>query len=257
MKITNLIPVDSVNQYVDRILVIENVSVTTPFALPLFANGTPTLLFISEKATIKKQPTGYLTLFGQTVVPELMHIPNNFMLIAYFFKPFTLFSLFGISGKELTDCPVDLGLLDCTKAGNLAEKLLNTEITSARIKLLDNYILSLVNKMKAESELIKHAASLISNNPSKHSLINVQKELCITERTFERLFDKNIGVSPNLFRRICQFNNAFQQLNNRRFYTLTDVAFENGYADQSHFIRVFKEFTHSTPKEYLKFGDNA
>ncbi|HEX6428081.1 MAG TPA: AraC family transcriptional regulator, partial [Niastella sp.] len=56
------------------------------------------------------------------------------------------------------------------------------------------------------------------------------------------------------FRRIWQFNNAFQQLNNRQFNKLTDIAFANGYADQSHYIRAFKEFTGITPKEYLKFG---
>jgi len=31
---------------------------------------------------------------------------------------------------------------------------------------------------------------------------------------------------------------------------LSDVAYENGYADQSHFIRSFREFTGYTPSQY-------
>jgi AraC-like DNA-binding protein len=68
------------------------------------------------------------------------------------------------------------------------------------------------------------------------------------------MFEKNIGIAPNLYRRICQFNSAFQQLNNRKYCKLSDIAFENGYADQSHYIRAFKEFTNLTPKDYLNFG---
>jgi len=66
-----------------------------------------------------------------------------------------------------------------------------------------------------------------------------------------------VGVAPNLYRRICQFNTAFVQLNRRRHQKLSDIAFQNGYADQSHYIRSFKEFTHITPSEYLKFGSET
>ena len=36
--------------------------------------------------------------------------------------------------------------------------------------------------------------------------------------------------------------------------TLTQVAYENDYYDQSHFIRDFKEFTGTNPKDY--FGND-
>lgn len=254
MRVTNPIPKDHVSECVERILVIENFAVTTPFSLPLFANGTPTLLFLSTKATINNKATNYLTLFGQTVFPETLLIHKDFTLIAYFLKPFALFSLFGISAKELTDYPIDLNLLHQAKANELKEKLLNASTTNLMLTLLDDYIFSLITKSKTETALIKFATGLISKNPSKESLLKAQDELCVTERTFERLFEKSIGISPNLFRRIAQFNSAFQQINSRRFTKLTQVAFENGYTDQSHFNRAFKEFTHITPKEYLKFG---
>lgn len=254
MKVTTPVAQPKVSHYVERILVIENFSITTPFALPLFANGTPTLLFLSTQAKLNNNVTTYLTLFGQTVFPESLQINNNFTLIAYFLKPFSLFSLFGVSAKELTDYPIDLNLLHQAKANELKEQLLNATTTREMLSLLDNYIFSLITKSKSETRLLKFATSLISKNFSKDSLIKAQYELCVTERTFQRVFESKIGISPNLYRRIAQFNSAFQQINTRKFTTLADVAFENGYADQSHFNRAFKEFTNITPKAYLKFG---
>ncbi|HTJ51680.1 MAG TPA: helix-turn-helix domain-containing protein [Cyclobacteriaceae bacterium] len=254
MRAINPIPQDRISDYVERILVIENFNVANSFTLPLFANGTPTLLFLTTKATIDNKRTNYLTLFGQTVFPETLTIKDNFTLIAYFLKPFSLFSLFGILAKELTDYPIDLNLLSQLNASELQEKLLNAESTEVMLTLLNDFIFALITKKNAEKEIIKCATAIIATRPSKESLILVQDKLSMTERTFERMFEKNIGISPNLFRRICQFNLAFQQLNARQFSKLSDLAFQNGYADQSHFIRAFKEFTDITPKEYLRFG---
>lgn len=94
----------------------------------------------------------------------------------------------------------------------------------------------------------------IAKHYSKEALIDVQRELNISERTFQRMFEKNIGLSPNTYRRICQFKSAFTDLNLGNYNNLSDIAFNHGYADQSHYIRAFKEFTQINPSEYLNYG---
>jgi AraC-like DNA-binding protein len=256
MKTNRLIPNAKIADYVQWILVIENFEVTTPFVLPLYANASPTLLFQTAKGQIKSN-VNHLTLFGQTVFPETLTIRDNFILIAYFFKPFALNSLFGISAQELTNNPIDLQLLPAKKTAELQERLLNAGSAEEMISLLDDYIYSLVTKVKADFQLVNFATTQIAKNPGREILIKVQRELYLTERTFQRMFEKNIGISPNLFRRISQFNSAFQQLNTTNFSNLSDIAFENGYADQSHYIRAFKEFTNITPGDYLRFSGRA
>lgn len=241
-------------EYVDRIMVIEHNQFTTAFTLPLYANGVPTILFKSAKGKLGNANSNHLTLFGQTVSPEFLTLTDDFTLIAYFFKPYTLLSLFGVSAQELTDHPIDLNLLFPQNSNLLQERLLNAGSTKEMLSLLDDFIYRLIIKSKTECSLIKYATTQIADNPSKKSLIRVQRELHITERTFQRMFEKSVGVSPNLYRRICQFNAAFTQLNNRNHLKLSDIAFQNGYADQSHYIRSFREFTQITPKEYLQFG---
>ncbi|MEI9933848.1 MAG: DUF6597 domain-containing transcriptional factor [Ferruginibacter sp.] len=222
MKVTYLTPIKKISDYVQSILVIENYQLTNIFQLPLFANGTPTLLFHTSKGEIKNN-SNYLTLFGQTVLPEKLFLKNDFVLIAYFLKPWSLASLFGVSAKELTDNPVDFNLL--SKNNNLQEKLLNAKTTNQMLSLLDDFIFSKISKNNASERLVKYASEKIIDNPHKNILVEIQNELCITERTFQRIFEKSIGISPNHFRKINQFNQAFQQLNTKQYKSLSEVAF--------------------------------
>lgn len=254
MKVKNLNPNPKVGEYVDRILVVENYQISTPFFLPLFANGSPTLLFTSSKGNIGNNHGANLTIFGQTIVPETLVLHENFILIAYFFKPFSLLPIFNVPARELTDQPVDLRLLPLRKTAELRERLLNADSAEDMITILDDYISGLIIDSKGGSSLIKYATDKILQDPSSEILTLLQEEMHITERTFQRLFEKNIGIAPNLYRRVCQFNSAFQQLSSRNYHKLSDIAFQNGYADQSHYIRSFKEFTRLVPKEYLNFG---
>jgi len=91
-------------------------------------------------------------------------------------------------------------------------------------------------------------------NPDTEILSILQNKLELNERTFQRIFKKYVGVTPNQYRRICQFQVSFTQVRAKNFDKLSDVAYENGFADQSHFIRSFKEFTQITPNDYLKSG---
>jgi AraC-like DNA-binding protein len=253
MKHYRSLPPLSLAEYVHGILVIEDFPVTRPFTLPLFANGFPTLLFQTSKGTIKNKATSHLILFGQTISPDMLSISESFSLIAYFFKPHALVSLFGVGANEMTDKPVDFNLVDMLKISQLQEQLLNAGTVENMLRLIDDFILKLIINSRINNRTIIYATHEIVNNTSVDTLSLVQKDLNITERTFQRLFEKNIGISPNLYRRICQFNNAFEQLNKNQFSLLSDIAYENGYADQSHYIRAFREFTSITPKEYLKF----
>jgi AraC-like DNA-binding protein len=254
LRAGNIIPGKKIAAHVDRILVIESASITTPFILPLYANGVPTILFKSVKGKLGKDNVNHLLLFGQTVLPESLTLHEEFTLIAYFFKPFTLLPLFGVPAQELTDKPVDLNLVFPQPAAELQERLLNAGTVKEMINLLDDFVFNLISRSKTECPLIKYATTQIANNPSKEAPGAVQKELYITERTFQRMFERNVGISPNLYRRICQFNAAFTQLNDRGHHKLSDIAFQHGYADQSHYIRSFREFTNITPAAYLRFG---
>lgn len=254
MKYGYQLPHESIANYVDNILILEDFSIQNPFILPLFANGCPTLLFQTKKALLNRQSAGHFTLFGQTIKPGVLTIHEDFTLIAYFFKPHALVSLFNLPGNELSDSHVDLNMLKQSGQAELQEKLLHCSSADEMIVLLNNYVLSLIDKKKKDTSKIEFATSIIKQSVASDNLRKVQNSLCVTEKTLRRMFETHLGISPRMYKRIYQFNTAFQQLNLKKFSKLSDIAYENGYADQSHFVRAFKEFTNITPKEYLNYS---
>lgn len=254
MRAQTISPGPLISKYVERILVLEEDNFPVPFVLPLYANGVPNLLFNTVKGKLGNRDSAHLTLFGQTISPESLSLDKDFTLIAYFFKPHSLVSLFGIQAFELTDKPIDLYLLFPKKTISLQEKLLNCEKLHDMICALDQFIFELICLSNSISDTVVYAAEKIAQQYTKESLGMLQRELNVTERTLQRMFEKNIGISPNQYRRICQFNSAFTDLNMRRFNHLTDIAYKHSYADQSHYIRAFREFTGLNPGEYLKYG---
>jgi AraC-like DNA-binding protein len=250
MRTQSFCPPPSIASHVINIMVIEN-TVPAEFILPLFANGSPTLVFQTCIAKKQNQTIDQLTLYGQTVRPSEIVIRESFTLIAYFFFPLSLKKLFGFSASELTDNCIEVDSLQPAREARLKEKLLNTSSLIARIELLNDFIFKMSERVVSDAGKIEYATIALRKNIRADSLASVQDELGISERTLQRLFESNVGISPKIYRRICQFHSAFQQLNKRQFRLLSDVAFDNGYVDQSHFIRVFKEFTNLTPKEYL------
>lgn len=245
IRVTSPAPAPEVASFVQGIFILEYQG-KAPFRLPLFANGRPALVFHSIK---DRHTNRQLTFFGQTVCPDELLFDREFILIAYFLWPWCLASLFRLAAGELTDKPIDYTFL--SKDRDLGDKLLNAASIPQMLVLLNEHILRLASCGSPEDPRVKYAATRIASMPQKDILTKVRQDLCITERSFQRLFERNIGVSPNQFRRIVKFDSAFRQLNEGKFINLSDVAFDNGYADQSHFNRAFREFTDQTATHYL------
>jgi len=62
-----------------------------------------------------------------------------------------------------------------------------------------------------------------------------------------------MGCSPVEYRRICRFRSSLtNRLNNSHFKNLTEISYEEGFYDQSNFIKEFKKITNHNPKDFFK-----
>ncbi len=130
---------------------------------------------------------------------------------------------------------------------------MNASLPAKQIEIISNYLRGLMQSNQQNTDgLVVSALSTIMQSVGEISLRELHKRLNVTERTFERRFEKHVGISPKLFSRICRFQASLNQLKNQKYNILSDIAYENGFTDQSHFIRTFKEFTGHSPNKFQK-----
>ncbi len=227
--------------YIRTVLVFNNSSESVSSDLPLFTNGMSALLYKADNR---------ITLFGQSVPVEELDETT----IAFFFKPFALATIFKVSAQDLKEKPVDLNLWNAQKAMALNIQLYHSKSTQEKVEILSHFIFTQIESNKRDCEMIRYSTDTIMHNSNTDVLSQLLENLHLSERTFQRIFKKYVGITANEYRRICQHYFAFSHLKSGHFEKLTDVAFTNGYFDQSHYIRSFKEFTNTTPNEYLQSG---
>ena len=248
-------PHQLLSEYLRTVLILEGFSESHTASLPLFTNGMPALLCRTEKSQTENENIEQLTLFGKSIPQDCWEIKSNTTIIAYFFKPFALASIFNIPAAKLIETPIDLCNWSPHKTNALRTQLIYAGPTLRKIEVLDNLLIHQLQQHKKECEIIKYATDQIMCNAGTTEILSVTlKQLNLSTRTFQRIFKKYVGVTPNQYRRICQFQFSFAQLRAKQFNKLTDVAYDNGFADQSHFIRSFREFTQITPQDYIRSG---
>jgi transcriptional regulator GlxA family with amidase domain len=109
-------------------------------------------------------------------------------------------------------------------------------------RLTDKTIIDSIVQTTIETMLSTRGSSSISA---------IFKNDLAKRRQLERKFTTQIGISPKQLGRVIRLQTALKMLLNQTSETLTEIAYESEYYDQAHFIKDFKEFTGTTPKEFL------
>lgn len=80
----------------------------------------------------------------------------------------------------------------------------------------------------------------------------ILKDEISKRRQLERYFKKQIGISPKQLGKVIRLQASLQMLANQKNETLTEIAYENHFFDQAHFIKDFKQFTGETPEQFKR-----
>lgn len=247
-------PNKQLTEYIKTVLIADADSEQNYNSLPLYTSGMPALLCVTERLSNKQNTILQLTLYCNSVPADVWDVKNGQTAIAYFFKPFSLPAIFDVSASKLAKNPIDLSNWNAFKTNALKTQLTYAISGEEKIAALDNILTVQLEQQKRGCDIIHFATDYIMINSGSEGLSSLLNELKLNERSFQRMFKKYVGITPSHFRRICQFKSSFQQVKSGAFEKLTDVAYQAGFSDQSHFSRSFKEFTQTTPKDYIKSG---
>lgn len=245
-------PHDKLSEYIRTVLVVDVSMQGDNPKVPLVVAGMPAVFVQLNACGLPEEVV--ITLFGSPVPADFSLSDRHAITIAYFFKPFALAALFDLPARQVAKGPINVDQWNESESAQLKARLSQAHTPAALLGVLEEFFIGLLSRHHHACDVIRKATDRILYDPASDVLSQLPGQLHLTLRTFQRMFKKYVGISPTEYRRICQFQQSFQQVRTRQFEKLSDVAVDNGFADQSHFVRSFREFSQTTPGKYLDEG---
>ena len=180
------------------------------------------------------EPTGYVNTFAIRFYP-------------YGFANFVTVPIRSLANKET---PIDQ-LFEKKAAQSLTQAILQASDTKERIEIIERFLLRKLNEPSTIDQIVKTTLDTLISTKGSTSIHQILKEDVSRRRQLERKFAKQIGISPKQLGKVIRLQSALKMLLNEEGESLTNIAYQNEYYDQAHFIKDFKEFTGISPKEFI------
>lgn len=250
MRFQEFIPSVRLQPYVQRFIISENVA-THEYKVFPSTNIVIGFQYAGSLTQIKNGVEYNLSSPGITGLLDTFRIfknsPNIGSVLVYFtevgFAAFTKCPAHDIVNLSISlDYLFNKGSINETQ-----ERLCYTVSDKQKIDIVENFLISQL-KAKQQDLLMMEAVRKIKESRGTIRIRELQQSLCISASPFEKRFRKAIGISPKKFASIVRFNTVLQNLPGNNL--LTDITYHNNFFDQSHFIKDFKQFTGTTPKNF-------
>ena len=257
MKKVEFITKTDLSPFINCIMVDECTDLSQDTKIPIYADGYPGIMFHKSTHEFFRQPRtkklSELFLYGQTLDSITLETKGVFSCVVVQLYPFASKYLLNIDPKVLNDECFDLLQLNHIPVHSFYQRLTTAETLEDTVIIISELMRELIVANKVpQNDIIQQSIKRIIEQRGQVKIQDIQAELNISERTFERNFVSETGLTPKQFAKIIQFQYSVDTLNSANFNTLTDVGVGGGFSDQSHFTRVFKEYTGITPSLYLQ-----
>ncbi|TXF90011.1 helix-turn-helix domain-containing protein [Neolewinella aurantiaca] len=156
--------------------------------------------------------------------------------------------------KKMENTAVSLEELFGEDGQEIGQKVLQAELTSERISLVEAFLLGRLANTETIDQIVQSTVETILTANGQLSVGELSQQNNTNRRQLARKFSSDIGISPKQLSKTVRLQAALKILLNKDVASLTDLAYEHEYYDQAHFIKDFKEFTGLTPKEF--YGDH-
>ena len=165
--------------------------------------------------------------------------------------PHVLPALVGIPAYEITNQSVDVLSLLGREGVELAEKIESSRSFSQRVSIFSDFLENKLIRPRKKYHYLESAIVQIHRSNGQINATTLVNQSCLSQRQFERSFKELAGFSLQSYLKIIRFEAALS-LVSAGYASLTELAYQLGYYDQSHFNRDFKRFTGQTPFQFFQ-----
>lgn len=250
-------PTEILSKYIKNYFIVEiDNSIDFISKERVFPCGNATLVFHygSPSKFQKKNSSEYIepniVICGQQTNYYDLSLSGKTGMILIVFKPHGVKSFFNFPITELLNENLSLQDLANNDAIELNDKLFNSSTNEQRINHLENFLIQRLIQNE-DFDRVDHAVKMIKNSKGQIKTHEIAQEVCLGIKQFERIFSKHVGLNPKKFTSIIRFQNVIQMKRKYKTSNMYQLAFDNGYYDQSHFIHDFKSLTDLTPRVFF------
>ena len=188
--------------------------------------------------------------YGQVTRPHPLVSTGHIGAFIVVLRPYALALLTGLPANSFTDRVLPLEAVWGGEAAILGRQLLRATGDQQRLDMVQRFLLQ--RHTGLPDPTITYSLDWLEKQEAP-GIEALATELAIGRRTLERIFQSAVGIPPKQFAGILRTQHFLRALHERE--SLTQLAYEFGYYDQSHLIRDFKTKTGITPGKYFAARD--
>lgn len=201
-------------------------------------------------STIKIEKTFRFGVHGQTDMVRRFTSRDTCGIFGVMLQPYAIPMLFKVSATEIKNELVDINLLLGQGVKDISDQMMLTNNNEERIVLMNRFLGEQVSEIN-QVPVIRSIHS-ICNEKGNLRIKRLANESCFSQRQFERKFKDLTGFSPKAFSRLVRFKSIVDNNSHVHAKSMTEISYDFGYYDQSHFINDFKQYSGYSPKLYFE-----
>ncbi len=208
----------------------------------------------SDRGAFSSDPS---LLSGQQKTPYDLIVAGSVSVFSITFHPPGAQVFFNIPMEELYDQTISLRSIQKEFVDQVEAELYEATSFSVRVGIMNQFLWRLLQKNGEPDEQPRLVNSLtqIDQSMGMVDIATLAKEACLSRKQYERVFKSNVGVSPKRFLRIIRLQHALFKKQTSPDMSLTSLAYDCGYYDQSHMINDFQLLTGMSPRQYFSDCD--
>lgn len=133
---------------------------------------------------------------------------------------------------------------------DMVKKVSHLHRNEERTNVLETFLLKQFRDIK--STLIEFTISEMIHNNGIGNIRHHATKACLSASRYRVKFAEEMGISPKVYQKLVRVNAVIKYYRKNPAISLTRLAYEFGYFDQSHFIRDFKSVTGCAPRTYFQ-----
>lgn len=226
------------------------------FCSPLFADGHISIVLSFEQACAcggrwhiaSSRPRG--DVIGAMSSVGDASLGERSEMMGVYFRAGHAPAFTGMPANELTDQVVPLEDVWGHPSASMAARLCSMNTAETRIDLLEQTLLARLGRARAHDNTldVPGLANYVLRSGGRLPVERLADAAGISRQHLARVFRERVGVPPKLFSRLARFQAGLAYAGCEKKVDWAQTSLELGYADQSHMIAEFREFSSLTPE---------